>query len=347
VLSGTVRCIADDTPIVIPNGSPGAIVRSMTDCSTHADTLTNGFLRVTTSPALPAQIKVDGVPSDSWGLTWVKLLPGEYTVSFTGFEGFSSPPSQQVTVTEDATTTVNGAFTQRGFLRVITNPAVPATIYVDGIPRNDWGVWTDLDPGTYEVCYGEVEDYEPPPCEDAIVTAGTTTTVTGDYTESIGEPGPTNFGMLRVETSPPVRSQIYVDGEPMDTWGLTWVKLSPGPHTVSFGDVSEFSTPASQDITITNGATTTVIGTFVRNGLLQVATSPAVPATIFVDGVPRNDWGVWTALPPGTYQVCYGAVDGYDPPPCQNASVSSGANTLVQGSYSAVTVSAGEAGPSP
>ncbi len=120
----------------------------------------------------------------------------------------------------------------------------------------------------------------------------------------------------------------------MDTWGLTWVKLTPGSHTVSFGDVPQFSTPASQDVNITNGQTTTVIGTFQQQGLLQVSTSPAVPATIFVDGVPRNDWGLWTAFPPGTHQVCYGKTDGYVAPQCQNVSVVAGGNTALQGSFS-------------
>ena len=42
-----------------------------------------GFLRVTTNPALPSQVLVDGVLRDSWGLNWLKLQPGTYTLSFT------------------------------------------------------------------------------------------------------------------------------------------------------------------------------------------------------------------------------------------------------------------------
>ena len=41
-------------------------------------------------------------------------------------------------------------------MRVITDPAVPGTIYVDDLPRNDWGMWTDLAPGNYEICFGDV-----------------------------------------------------------------------------------------------------------------------------------------------------------------------------------------------
>src|SRR5439155_356416 len=115
-----------------------------------------GMLRVTTSPALPSQILVDGVTRDSWGLNWVKLSPGSYTLSFTHVEGYTEPAPQMVTVTAGQTTTVTGTFTQRGSLRVITNPAVPGTISVDGIPRDDWGMWTDLPTGNHQVCFGAV-----------------------------------------------------------------------------------------------------------------------------------------------------------------------------------------------
>ena len=57
-----------------------------------------GYLRVTTSPALPSQILVNGVPRDTWGLTWLKLPPGDYEVSFTDMPGFTTPAPQTVTV---------------------------------------------------------------------------------------------------------------------------------------------------------------------------------------------------------------------------------------------------------
>ena len=75
-----------------------------------------------------------------------------------------------------------GVFIPRGFLRVITSPAVPATVSVDGVPRNDWGMWTDLPSGAYQVCFGEVVGYTAPSCQTATVTAGTTTTtITGAF----------------------------------------------------------------------------------------------------------------------------------------------------------------------
>jgi hypothetical protein len=124
------------------------------------------------------------VVADSWGLTWLELAPGSHTVSFTHVEGFTEPVPQTVTVVAGATTTVNGVFTARGSLRVVTSPAVGTRITVNGIPRNDWGMWTDLPTGTYTVCAGIDPNHVriPPPCSVAVVSAGALTTVTATYT---------------------------------------------------------------------------------------------------------------------------------------------------------------------
>ena len=58
-----------------------------------------GELRVTTSPALPSQIMLDGVPRNSFGLNWVNLPAGSYTVSYSHVPGYTEPVPQAVTVT--------------------------------------------------------------------------------------------------------------------------------------------------------------------------------------------------------------------------------------------------------
>jgi hypothetical protein len=140
-----------------------------------------GYLRVATNPALPAQISLNGVIADSWGLNWLKLAPGDYTVHFSHVEGYTEPADQVVSVVAGATTTLTGTFTQRGSLRVITSPAVPGTISVDGSERNDWGVWTDVATGAHQVCFGAVAGFTTPACQDITVNAGVLTTVTGVY----------------------------------------------------------------------------------------------------------------------------------------------------------------------
>jgi len=292
-----------------------------------------GLLRVVSSPAVPTQVLVDGVPMDSWGLQWVKMPAGSYTVSFTDVQGFSTPADQTVSVVDGATTVVTGSFVERGWLRVSTSPAVPSTISVDGVAMNDFGVWTDVEAGSYEVCYGDVADYTAPGCETVSVSAGATTEVTGTFVSDPGAAGPTGHGYLRVTTSPAVPAQILVDGVAADTWGLNWVKVAPGAHTVSFTDVEGYTTPGDQAVTVIAGDTTLVTGTYLQRGTLQVTTSPAVAGTISVDGMPRDDWGMWTHLPAGSYEVCYGDVAGYVTPGCETVSVTAGALTPATGVF--------------
>ena len=219
---------------------------------------TVGYLRVTTNPAVPSQISINGVIADSWGLTWVKLSPGSYTIHFSHIEGYTEPADQTVSVTAGNTTTVAGAFTQRGSLHVTTSPAVAGTISVDGTPRNDWGMWTDIPTGSHQVCFGAVAGYTAPACQNVAVTAGSTTSVTGTYTVNAAGTGPTGIGYLRVTTNPAVPSQISINGVIADSWGLTWVKLSPGSYTIHFSHIEGYTEPADQTVSVTAGNTTTV-----------------------------------------------------------------------------------------
>jgi hypothetical protein len=121
------------------------------------------------------------VIADSWGLNWLELPPGSYTVHFSHVEGWTEPADQVAVVTAGATTTVTGAFTQRGSLRVVTSPALAGQVSVDGVPRNDWGMWTDIPAGSHSVCFGPVAGYTPPACQTPTLSAGSLTTVTGGY----------------------------------------------------------------------------------------------------------------------------------------------------------------------
>ena len=292
-------------------------------------------MRATTNPAVNGKILVDDVPRDEWGLAWVKIAPGTHTVSFSDIYGYATPAPQTVTVTSGATTTAQGNYVQEGSLRVITNPALAATISVNGQPADDWGVWRAALPGSYTIHFGAVANWAPPADQVVTVTAGQLTTVTGTYTSSPGAPGPdpTTYGLLRVTTNPAVASQILVNGIPRDEWGLAWVKLAPGTYTVSFASVYGVTAPAPTTVTVAAGATTTVVGQFVVHGSLRVTTSPAVAGTIFVNGIPRDDWGMWQSMPPGTYTVSFGAVPGYVTPAAQTATVTASTTTTITGTY--------------
>ena len=293
---------------------------------------TTGMLRVTTTPAVPSQILVDGVITNTWGLKWMHLEAGSHQVCFTAVPGYTTPACQTASVNRGGTTTIDGVFVARGYLHVTTSPPVASQISVDGIPRNDWGMWTDLAVGAHRVCFGAVAGFTPPGCQTVNVTAGGTTDVIGTFTASNGA-ALAGVGFLRVVSSPALPTQISVDGVIADSWGLNWLEVPPGSHTVCFGRVEARTEPACQTVTVTAGATASVTGTFVRRGYLRVDTSPAVAGTITVNGAPADDWGVYTDVPEGSYRVCFGAVPGMVTPACQSVTVAQGGTNNVTGAY--------------
>ena len=308
-----------------------------------------GLLRVSTSIDLHptwgvwSQVLVDGIPRDEWGLAWMKIEPGSHTISWTASPALGTPAPQTVTVTDGLTTVVNGEFKARGFLRVTQGASpVAGTVYVNDVPMDDWGIWLALDPGVYKVSWGAVAGFNPPATEFATVTAEALTTVIGNYVPNAAAPGPdpATFGLLRVTTSIDLHptwgvwSQVLVDGIPRDEWGLAWLKIAPGSHTISWTDSPGLTTPAPQTVTVVATQTTNVNGEFKARGFLRVTQEGmVVPGTVFVNGIPRNDWGMWMALPPGTYTVTWGAVPDCTAPGPSPAVVVAETSVTVVGSY--------------
>ncbi|MDG2112193.1 MAG: M36 family metallopeptidase, partial [Actinomycetota bacterium] len=140
-----------------------------------------GFLRVTTSPAVPSVIDVDGAFTDAFGLDWVETPPGSYEVCFNDVPGFTTPGCETAMVSTGVTSVVDGTFVQHGIIDIRSSPSLPTTITVDGAVVNDWGALVSAEPGSYQVCFGPVVGHDPPPCETAVVTAGASTIVTGVF----------------------------------------------------------------------------------------------------------------------------------------------------------------------
>ena len=299
-------------------------------------TIATSFLRVTTSPAVFGKIIVDGIPRDEWGLNWMKIAPGQHVVSFGNVYGYATPAPQTVTTASGVTTALQGSYVAYGSLRITTSPAVAATISIDNVPRDDWGMWQSMPAGTYAISFGKVAGFDPPASQTITLASGQSLTVTGTYTPDSAAtgPDPSTYGLLRVTTSPALGSKIVVDGVPRDEWGLNWVKVATGTHTVSFGDVYGYTTPVLQTVTVTAGQTTPAVGGFIQQGSLRILTSPALAATLFVDNVPRDDWGMWQSIPAGSYGVSFGPVPGYATPAPQTAMVTAGALSTITGTYS-------------
>ena len=305
-----------------------------------------GLLRVFTSIDLhpdwgvPAKILVDGIGRDEWALNWLKMAPGEHRISYSDVPNLGTPSDTVVTVASGEVTEVHGEYLARGWLRVRTDSAVPGTITVNGVRRNDWQVWMAVPPGEYQIAFGPVAGYQRPPPETAAVVAERLTEVVGRYVRDDLSPGPdpSTFGLLRVATrvegtASGVPTQILLDGVARDEWALNWVKLPAGTYTLSFTDVPNLETPAALTVTLAVGQTATVSAVFKPHGILRVVTEPAMPGTIFVNGSPFNDWQVWQSVLPGTYLVSFGPVPGYAAPAAVSVVVRANELSVVRGTY--------------
>lgn len=292
-----------------------------------------GLLRVTSSPPAPTMISANGLERSQWGLDWLMTEPGPYEVCFSDVPGLVTPACRTVSVVSGVTTSTQGDVVLQGTIIVSalaegTGAALPSVITLDGAAVASGGVSTVRDPGLVEVCWGAVADFDPPGCQMVSVPSGGTLNVDGVFQSNPGAPGPTGpAGLLRVTTSPAIPTTVLLDGRPLTQWSTEWVPTAPGSYELCFSDVPGYVTPACETITINDGLTTAVVGAFEQMGTLRATTNPPSNVVISVDGVPRNNWGAFTHIAPGTYTVCAAFVAA---PTCDTAVVVGGAETLLE-----------------
>jgi len=279
-----------------------------------------GLLVVKTIPPVPSVIFVNGTPVAVWGLDYLPIKPGVYEVRFGDVDGYDTPPPQVVTIHEDQIITVTGNFTENpnkkyptdtnlGYLKVETNPPVPATLYVDGIPRDPWGIdFLPLPEGKHVVRFGDVglplaDYYIPPPDIEVNIKPGEIIAIVGNYTLA---------GLLEIKTVPPVPATLYINGTAVDPWGLDFLPLKPGHYSIRFGDVPYYIGPTEDVLVeVSPKQVTTVIGYYQKAGLLVVRTNPPVPSVIFVNGTPVAVWGLdYLPVKPGTYYIYFSPIAG-------------------------------------
>ena len=158
-------------------------------------------------------------------------------------------------------------------------------------------------------------------------------------------------GSLTVTISPAgaasAGAQWQVDGGALQNSGATVSGLSTGAHTVAFSTVSGYTTPASENVTITSGATTTTNGTYTvvaaQTGSLTVTISPAgavsAGAQWRVDGGALQSSGATVSgLSTGAHTVAFSTVSGYTTPAGQNVTITSGATATANGTYTSGSV---------
>lgn len=292
-----------------------------------------GFVKINSNPAVPTLISVDGIIMDGGSVKKAPVSAGNHTISFSDVPGYSTPDDVVVSVLDGGTVAVSSDFKLQGILRVMSHPAVKTTISVDGTPRDDYGLWTYVEPGQHTVTFGPVAGYDTPMSQTVSVKAGALAVVTGEFVVDANATESLAGGMLRVISDPAVPTMISVDGKARDAFGLNWLTIEPGTHVISFSDVPGFITPAPQTVEVVEGLETLVTGTFVSEGGLRIETTPPGSSVISITGIPRDSWGVWVTLPEGRYTVSFSQIPGHPALQTQTILVVPGQLTFVIAVY--------------
>jgi hypothetical protein len=260
---------ADQTVAITAGGAAGLT-------GTYILSSETGSLTVTIQPAgavtAGAKWSIDG--GANWkfsGTTLAGIAVGSVTVTFKDVIGWTKPASQMATITAEETATATGTYTQEaqtGSLTVTIHPETAVTAgakwNVDGGASQSGGATVSgLSVGAHTVSFTSVSGWTTPGSQSVTIIAGQTATVTGTYIQAA------QTGSLTVMIEPAgavaAGAKWSIDG------GVNWndgsttlVGVAVGSATLTFKDVTGWSTPVSQSVTIVSGAMSTATGTYTQ-----------------------------------------------------------------------------------
>jgi uncharacterized repeat protein (TIGR03803 family) len=231
-----------------------------------------GSLTVTISPAgavsAGAMWSVDGAAWQASEAMVSNLSVGSHTVAFNNIAGWITPASQTANITNGQAASLSGAYvqqTQSGALTVTISPA--GAVSTGAMWNVDGGAWqatgatvSSLSVGMHTASFKGIQRWTTPPSQTFNISNGQTTSLTGAYVQQ------TQSGSLTVTISPADAvsegAMWNVDGGSWQGNGTTVSGITVGSHTVAFKNITGWSIPSGQTAKITNGQTTSAIGTY-------------------------------------------------------------------------------------
>jgi hypothetical protein len=269
---------------------------------TYVNSGPSGAVQVTILPpavvAAGATWQVDGGALETNDAVVTGLpLTGTHTVSFEPVTGWTTPASQIITVTNGATNMITGTYVEQfGSLTVTILPSTAALAgaewQVDGGTLQTSGATVSglSVAGTHTVSFTTVTGYDTPGSQMVTITNGDTTTLTATYLLP--------SGALQVTILPPEVVAAGAEWE-LDNSGifLTNDEVVLGlsvttNHTVTFTNIPGWITPSSEIVSVTNGTTNLLTGTYLpETGSLQVMILP--PAVVAAGAEWQIDGGAW------------------------------------------------------
>lgn len=294
--------------------------------------------------------------SGPWNFDGDKVTtgPGSFSVEFQPIFGWTAPATQNVTVKAGSPVILTATYVAlpTGTLAVDLTPTEVESAGGQWRIFNDEGPFTAWNPGDgsltlpvgdYTIQFqSNTPTWQTPTSEDFTITAATTTNVTGAFVYQ--------GGTLHVDLSPDAVETTggqwrLFDGEGFTQWNLgdDSLTIPNGDYTVQFqSNTPGWGAPASQNFTMTTGATIHITGAFEPiSGTLQVDLAPSAIESAggqwrVDDGETLTDWNTGDGsltLPVGDYTVQFQSVFSWETPASQNITISAGTTTEVTATY--------------
>ncbi|MBN1669962.1 MAG: VCBS repeat-containing protein [Kiritimatiellae bacterium] len=156
--------------------------------------------------------------------------------------------------------------------------------------------------GNYQVTYTPVTGYNTPADQTLAVTQGANTAFAGTWTRE--------SGWIAIDVTPAAGTWTLVTypadyaGPTSGTDDLAATVAPAGSYRVTYGSISGYAAPAAETKDVTNGATTTFIGTYTQGFLFEEDFEP------YAVGIDIDGDNGWVASPANMATVQTGVVHG-------------------------------------
>jgi len=196
--------------------------------------------------------------------------------------------------------------------------------------------------GTQTITFKTISGWDAPAAKTVTIVKDSTITQSATYVQQLGN--------LTVTITPQgainAGAQWSIDGG--TTWnvsGATKSYLPIGTYTVTFKQITNWTTPTSKQVTVTKDTTVTTTGEYVsliRFGSIKVTITPEAAANAGAqwtidDGTTWNNSGVTlTEIPVGTYTVFYSTVNGWEQPPAETVEITEQQTSNVPATYTSL-----------
>lgn len=273
--------------------SPGGWTASEVAVSVTANNSTPATLTFTAVPVGQLQVNLAPAAAVTAGARWTldagstphasgeslgNVSVGSHTLHFSAVSGWTAPADATVTVAANTLTTASGTYVQQvGQVQVALAPAAAVsagarwTLDSDATARVSNALVANVPVGAHTLHFSTVSGYTAPPDQTINVTNAALTFLTATYLVPGGQVSVTLTPAGAVTAG--ATWTLDADATPHAS-GATVANVSAGSHTVHFGTVSGYTTPADATVSVTVGNTATTTGSYTARAI-SFATSVA------------------------------------------------------------------------